>query len=217
VDIGIGIEGRRTVREQPAAAARTFAHLLRTARQRGQFTQQEVATATGLPRSLISELEHGRSPVRLVHVRPLAEQLAATEDERQAMLACADPAAGTRRWGKLTGISPEDEQTILGRVQAGWSDADTAAARGLSRAQVQAVRRQHGVAALPRREQAARQHADRDHEVVAAYRAGLPFAEIVRHYAVPRSTLYEILERDKVPRRRRTGGRRKTSENGGTA
>jgi transcriptional regulator with XRE-family HTH domain/uncharacterized protein (DUF433 family) len=199
------------MREPSAATGRTFANLLRTARQRGQFTQQEVATATGLPRSLISELECGRSPVRLVHVRLLAEQLAATDDEYRAMLAGADPAAGTRRWGPLTAVSPETEQAILSRVQAGWSDAAAAAAMGLSRAQVQGVRRRHDLAALPRGEQTARRHADRDQEVVAAYRAGLPYAEIVRRYRVPRSTLYELLERGNVPRRRQTGGRRKAS------
>jgi transposase len=44
----------------------------------------------------------------------------------------------------------------------------------------------------------------------ADYRAGVPYAMIVQRYDVPRSTLYEILERYQVPRRRQTGGRRKT-------
>ncbi|GEM_PF-6023662 len=80
---------------------RDFARLLRNVRQRAQLTQQEVADAAGLPRSLISELEHARTPVRLVHVRPLAEGLAKDESERRALLDCADPRAEERQWGRL--------------------------------------------------------------------------------------------------------------------
>jgi transcriptional regulator with XRE-family HTH domain len=199
------------MREPSAATGRTFANLLRTARQRGQFTQQEVATATGLPRSLISELECGRSPVRLVHVRLLAEQLAATDDEYRAMLAGADPAAGTRRWGPLTGIAPEQEQMVLTRLQAGLSDRETAAVVGRSPPQVTAVRKHHRQAALSPGERNARHFADLDQHIIADYRAGVPYAEIVRRHDVPRSTLYQLLARRGIPRRRQTGGRRGTA------
>ena len=193
----------------PMERATVFADLLRAARHRAGLTQQDVARATALPRSLISELEHGRTLVRLAHVRALAGRLAATMAEYRAMLACADPAAGTRRRGPLTGIAPEREQAILARLRAGLSHRETAAALGLSAAQVTSVRKHHRQAALPTAERLARRYADLDQQIIADYRAGVPYAAIVRLYDVPRSTLYELLERRQIPRRRRTGGRRK--------
>jgi len=193
----------------PAARATVFAGLLHTARRRAGLTQQALAAATGLPRSLISELEHARSPVRLAHAQALAARLAADDAERERWLAGVHPAAGTRRWGPLTGISAEREQAILDRLRAGLSDRETAAAVGLSAAQVTAVREHHRQAALPAAERLARRFADLDRQIIADYRAGLPYAEIVRRHDVPRSTLYQLLEQYHVPRRRRTGGRRK--------
>jgi transcriptional regulator with XRE-family HTH domain len=199
-----------TMTEHPAPTTPAFADLLRAARQRTRLTQQELATATKLPRSLISELEHGRTPVRLVHVRLLAGRLAASVAEYQEMIACADPAAGTRRWGPRTGISPALEREILAKLNTGLTDGETAAAVGLSPSQVTSVRQHYGQAALPPGERTARQFADLDRQIIADYRAGVPYAMIVQRYDVPRSTLYEILERYQVPRRRQTGGRRKT-------
>jgi len=89
------------VRFQPTMREARFARLLREARERAQLTQREVAEATGLARTLISELEHARCPVRLVHVRPLAAGLAKDDAERRALLACADPRAEGRQWGRL--------------------------------------------------------------------------------------------------------------------
>lgn len=189
--------------------ARRFAELLSTARQRAGLTQQALARATALPRSLISELEHARTPVRLVHVRALAGRLAATMAEYQAMLACADPAAGTRRWGPLTGIAPAREEEVLARLRAGLSDREVAAALGLSPAQVKALRRHRRQPALPPAERNARYFAEVDAQIIADYRAGVPYATIVARYDVPRSTLYELLEQQQIPRRRQTGGRRR--------
>jgi len=89
------------MRFAPTEREARFARLLREARERAQLTQQEVADATGLARTLISELEHARCPVRLVHVRPLAAGLAKDADERWALLDCADPRAEERQWGRL--------------------------------------------------------------------------------------------------------------------
>lgn len=200
--------------DRAADPALRFAALLSTARHRAQLTQQDLARATALPRSLISELEHARTPVRLAHVRPLAGRLAATMAEYRAMLACADPAAGTRRWGPLTGISPEWEEEVLARLRAGLSDGEVAAALGLSPARVQSLRRHRGQPALPPAERNARYFADVDAQIVADYRAGRPYAAIVERYDVPRSTLYQLLERRQVPRRRQTGGRRSTTPEG---
>ncbi|MGI8914985.1 MAG: hypothetical protein ACR2JY_14575, partial [Chloroflexota bacterium] len=47
-----------------------------------------------------------------------------------------------------------------------------------------------------------------DRAIIADYRAGVPYATIVERYDVPRSTLYELLALQQIPRRRRTGGRR---------
>jgi transcriptional regulator with XRE-family HTH domain len=195
--------------DQASEHARRFADLLSTARRRAGLTQQALARATALPRSLISELEHARTPVRLAHVRPLAGRLAATMAEYRAMLACAHPAAGTRRWGPLTGISTALENEVLAHLQAGLSDGETAAAVRLSPAQVRILRRYRRQPALPPGERTRRLFADLDRQIVAAYQAGLPYAAIVASFDVPRSTLYEILEQHRVPRRRQTGGRRK--------
>ena len=194
--------------EYPPAAECAFADLLRTARQRANLTQQALATATELPRSLISELENGRAIIRLAHAKALADQLAVTTEEHQAMLACIDPAAGTRRWGPRTGISSAAEWQVLAKLNAGLSDHEAAEAVDLAPSQVSSVRRLYGQPALPPREQIARQFADLDWQIVADYRAGVSWAEIVRRYDVPRSTLYEILARYNVPLQQRSGRRR---------
>jgi len=194
--------------ETQTTTACAFADLLRTARHRANLTQQALATATKLPRSLISELEHARSIIRLAHAQALADRLTVTTEEHQAMLACVDPAAGTRRWGPRTGITAASEQDVLAKLNAGLSDREVAEAAGLVPSQVSSVRRLHRQAVLPRAEQTARQFADLDQQIIADYRAGVSWAEIVHRYDVPRSTLYEILARYNVPLQQRSGRRR---------
>jgi len=82
-----------------------------------------------------------------------------------------------------------------------------AAALGISPAQVASVRRHRRQPALPPGERTARLFADLDRAIIADYRADVPYAQIVRRYDVPRSTLYELLALHQIPRRR-TGGRR---------
>jgi transcriptional regulator with XRE-family HTH domain len=68
----------------PAVTACKFADLLCTPRHRAQLTQQALAAATKLLRSLISELENARSIIRLAHAKALADRLAVTTgDTRQ--------------------------------------------------------------------------------------------------------------------------------------
>lgn len=170
------------------------------ARQRARLTQQALATATNLPRSLISELEHARTPIRLAHAQALADRLAATEAERQQWLACTDPAAGARRLGPLTGISIGLEEEILTRLQAGLTDREVATALGISPSQVRSVRRSRRQPAMPPGERTARYFAAVDAQIIADYRAGVSYATIIERYDVPRSTLYDLLERQHIPR-----------------
>jgi len=86
-----------------------------------------------------------------------------------------------------------------------------AAALGRSPAQVKALRRHRRQPALPPGERNARYFAEVDRAIIADYQAGGPYAAIVEGYDVPRSTLYELLQQQQVPRRRQTGGRRKAA------
>jgi transcriptional regulator with XRE-family HTH domain len=190
--------------QHQASTVCAFADLLRTARQRANLTQQALATATKLPRSLISELENARSIIRLAHAQALAGRLAVTTVEYKAMLACVDPTAGTRRWGPRTGITAALEQEVLANLNAGLSDREAAEAVGLAPGQVSSVRRLHGQAALPRGERTARQFAHLDQQIIADYRAGMSWSVIVQRYDIPRSTLYELLARHQVPLQQRS-------------
>ena len=71
--------------------ASTFAHLLRTLRERAGFTQEELADRAGLTPHAISALERGARTRPYPHtVRALAEGLA-LDDEEQARLRAAIP------------------------------------------------------------------------------------------------------------------------------
>lgn len=144
-----------------------------------------------------------------MHVQLLAGRLAETVADYQEMIVGADAATGTRRWEPRTGISPALEQAIVTRLESGRSDREVSTAMGLSTAQGTSVRRHLGRAALPPGERSARCFADLDRAIIDAYQAGAPYAQIVRRYDVPRSTLYELLERYHVPLRRPFVRRRK--------
>jgi len=203
--------------DQASEHACHFAALLSTARRAAGLTQQALARATNLPRSLISELEHARTPVRLAHAQALAAVLATSDAEREQWLAGVHPAAGTRRWGPLTGISTALEEETLARLRAGLTDGEVAAALGISPAQVASVRRHRRQPPLTPGERTARLFADLDRAIIADYQAGVPYAAIVERYDVPRSTLYELLAQQQIPRRRRTGGRRRRAAGAGGA